>query len=132
MTFMCIVFLGKVVFVFASHLWTLCFWERWSLSCITFMCIMFICIVFLREVVLSLYHIYVHHVYMHCVFGFGIENHLHLSFKGKTLNYSFGLHGLCIALCLCVSQVASHLKIIYTFKFLNISPLTTIFIDFIF
>jgi hypothetical protein len=59
---------------------------------------------------------------MHCVFGFGIENHLHLGFKGKTFDYSFGLHGLCIALCLCVNQVASHLKIIYTFKSLNISP----------
>jgi hypothetical protein len=110
-----VVFLGEVVFVLASHLcasclYALCFWGRWSLS---------------------LHHIYVHHVYMHCVFGFGKENHLHLSFKGKTFGYSFGLHGLCIALCLCVSQVASHLKIIYTFKYLNVSPLTTIFIGFI-
>ncbi len=44
-------FLKKVVFFFASHLWVsclyaLCFWGRWSLS---------------------LRHIYVHHVYMHCV-----------------------------------------------------------------
>jgi len=102
---MCIVFFKKVIFFFASHLWAsclyaLCFWGRWSLS---------------------LHHIYVHHVYMHYVFGFGIENRLHLSFKCKTFGYSFCPYCLCIALCLCVSQVASHLKIIYTFKSSNIS-----------
>jgi hypothetical protein len=87
------VFLGEVVFVFASHL---------CASCLYALC-----------------------------FGFGIENHLHLGFKCKTFGYSFCLYDLCIALCLCVSQVASHLNIIYTFKFSNVSSLTTTFINFI-
>jgi hypothetical protein len=140
--------LGKVVSIFAWHLCAFCFWEKWSLflhhiygrcvfrrgglclaSHLCASCLYALC--FWGRWSLSLHHIYVHHVYMHCVLGFGIENHLHLGFKGKTFSYSFGLHGLCIALCLCVSQVASHLKIIYTFKYLNVSPLTTTFISFI-
>jgi len=93
--------LGKVVSIFCIKLCALCCWEKWSLflhhiyghcvfrrgglclaSHLCASCLYALC--FCGRWSLSLHHIYVYHVYMHCVFGFGIENHLHLGFKGKT------------------------------------------------